>query len=289
MDAERELNPDGSAKDPWSLSTVENVESLKAILRLIPMWSTGVMMLVILNNNFTTLQAKIMDRHITSGFEIPPGSFGVISVVTITCWIAFYDRAVVPLLAKHCGMPRGLNPKVRIALGLLLSCISMIVAGVVESIRRKMAISNGMEDQPNAVVGMSAMWLAPQLILVGFAEAINSIGQIELYYAILSKSMSSLAMALFTLGMAVANLVGGLLIDLVDVFSSTGGKESWLSTNLNEGHLDYYYFLLAFLAFINYLYCLICCRVYDSSEGSISTRLNDAEKEDLDHAPLPST
>ncbi|KAJ8432388.1 hypothetical protein Cgig2_009990 [Carnegiea gigantea] len=289
VDGERELNPDGSAKDPWSLSTVEQVESLKAILRLMPLWSTGIMMLVVVTNTFTTLQAKIMDRHITSGFEIPAGSFSVLSVVIITIWIAFYDRVVVPLLAKYCGMPLGPDPRIRMALGLLLSCIAMIIAGVVESIRRKMAIDNGMEDQPNAVFGMSAMWLAPQLVLVGFAEGTNSVAQMQFYYAHLSKSMYSLAMAMFTLGMAVANLVGGLLIDLVDVFSSAGGKESWLSTNLDKGHLDYYYFLLAFLGFINFLYFLICCRVYDSSEGSVSRRLNDAKKEDSGCTPLPST
>lgn len=288
VDGKRELNPDGSAKDPWSLSTVEQVESLKAILRLMPLWSTGIMMLIIVTNTFTTLQAKIMDRHITSGFEIPAGSFTVLSVVIITFWVAFYDRVVVPLLAKYCGMPRGPDPRIRMALGLLLSCIAMIIAGVVESIRRKMAIDNGMEDQPN-VVGMSAMWLAPQLVLIGLAEATNAVGQIEFYHAHLSKAMSSLAMAIFTLGMAVSSLVGGLLIDLVDVFSSARGKESWLSTDLNKGHLDYYYFLLAFLVFINFLYFLICCRVYDSSEGSVSRRLNDAKKEDSGWTPLPST
>ncbi|KAA8525271.1 hypothetical protein F0562_007126 [Nyssa sinensis] len=44
-DHDKDLNPDGSASSPWSLCTVEQVESLKAFLRVIPMWSTGIMLL----------------------------------------------------------------------------------------------------------------------------------------------------------------------------------------------------------------------------------------------------
>ncbi|WMV28671.1 hypothetical protein MTR67_022056 [Solanum verrucosum] len=36
-DPERDLNPDGSASNPWNLSSLEQVESLKALLRVLPM------------------------------------------------------------------------------------------------------------------------------------------------------------------------------------------------------------------------------------------------------------
>ena len=51
--------------------------------------------------------------------------------------------------------------------------------------------------------------------------------------------MSSNAVALFTVGLAAANLVGSLLVNIVNSATSKGGKESWLSSNLNKGHLDY--------------------------------------------------
>lgn len=72
---EQDLNPDGKASDPWSLCTVDQVEELKALLKVIPLWSTGIMMAVnISQNSFPLLQAASMDRHITSNFEIPAGS-----------------------------------------------------------------------------------------------------------------------------------------------------------------------------------------------------------------------
>lgn len=281
-----ELNPDGSASDSWSLCTVERVENLKAVLRLIPIWSTGIIMLLATDQTYTTLQAKIMNCHVTSGFQIPAGSFNVFLVGTVTIWVAFYDRVMVPLLAKYFGMPRGLGPRVRIGIGLLLSCVAMVTAGTVETVRRKIAIDKGMEDLPDAVLNMSAMWLVPQMVLLGLAEAFNAVGQIEFYYSQLPKSMASIAMAIFTLGMALSSLLGGLLVDLVDTFSSSGGKTSWLSHNLNKGHVDYYYWMLAFIGLVNFLYYLVCSRVYGPSESQ--NRRHDDLIDDSGYRDLPS-
>uniref|UniRef100_A0A5B7BHE7 Peptide transporter n=1 Tax=Davidia involucrata TaxID=16924 RepID=A0A5B7BHE7_DAVIN len=280
-DPDRELNPDGSASNPWSLCTVEQVESLKSFLRVIPMWSTGIMPLVSLTQlSFSTLQAKTMDRHIMSNFEIPAGSFSAFMVVTLTIWVAFYDRVMVPLLTKYTGRPRGLSPVVRMGIGSLLSCVAMAVSAITESIRREMAIEEGLEDNPDAVVGISAMWLLPQFALLGLSEGFNAIGQIEFFYSQFPKSMSSMAMALFTLEMAVSNLVGSLLVNIVDSVTAEGANGSWLSKNLNKGHVDYYYWLITFLGLVNFLYFLICCQAYGLSEDEV--------EEESDYRDLPS-
>ncbi|XP_028077911.1 protein NRT1/ PTR FAMILY 1.2-like [Camellia sinensis] len=177
-DPERDLNPDGSASNPWHLCTVEQVESLKALLKAIPMFSAGIMViLVICQNSFSTLQAKTMNRHINSSFEIPAGSFSVFMIVTLTLWVTFYDRFMVALLAKCTGRPLGLSPRVRMGIGLLLSCLATVVSAVIERKRRSKAIEQGFQEDPNAVVDMTAMWLVPQYAILGLAEAFYSIGQ----------------------------------------------------------------------------------------------------------------
>ncbi|KAI3741669.1 hypothetical protein L1987_59343 [Smallanthus sonchifolius] len=93
----------------------------------------------------------------------------------------------------------------------------------------------------NMAVDMSAMWLVPQYALLGLAEAFNAIGQMEFYYSELSKSMSSIAIAMFMVSMAISGLVGSLLINVVDTVTTKGGNISWLSSDINEGHVDYYY------------------------------------------------
>ncbi|XP_028080096.1 protein NRT1/ PTR FAMILY 1.2-like isoform X2 [Camellia sinensis] len=260
---QRDLNPDGSASDPWSLCTVEQVESLKALLNAIPMWSSGVMVTVSMTQtSFATLQANTMDRHLISNFEIPAGSFSVFMVATLIIWIGLYEWAMVPLLARYTGNLRGLSPKVRMGISLVVTSIAVAIGAITESVRRKMAIEEGLADDPNAIVDMSAMWLIPQFALLGAGDAFNSSGQVEFYMTRFSKSMSSIAVALYTFGMAMAALVGSVLVSTVDNVTSSGGKISWLSKNINKGHVDYYYWLITILGLVNFVYFLICCRIF---------------------------
>jgi peptide/histidine transporter 3/4 len=106
------------------------------------------------------------------------------------------------------------------------------------------------------------MWLVPQYCLNGLAEAFNAIGQTEFYYSEFPKSMSSIAAALFGLGMAVANLLASAILSAVDKLTSRGGKESWVSNNINKGHYDNYYWLLAIMSSVNLLYFLVCSWAY---------------------------
>ncbi|KAF9614586.1 hypothetical protein IFM89_019369 [Coptis chinensis] len=206
---EKELKVDGSTINPWSLCTIEQVEELKALLKVIPLWSTGILIAVnISQNSFPLLQAKSMDRHVTSNFQIPAGSFGMCAIGTLTIWVAIYDRLVLPQLAKITGKPYGIGLKQRMGIGIALSCMAMAVSAIVESIRRRTAIEQGFAENPESVLDMSAMWLVPQHCLTGLAEAFFAIGQTEFFYSELPKSMSSIATALFGLGMAFGNLLG---------------------------------------------------------------------------------
>ncbi|KAI8558709.1 hypothetical protein RHMOL_Rhmol04G0118100 [Rhododendron molle] len=81
------LAPTGNLRatsDPWNPCTVEQVESLKAFLRVKPVRSTGIMVEVsVTQNSLATLQAKTMDRHIASDFQIPAGSISVFIVLML--------------------------------------------------------------------------------------------------------------------------------------------------------------------------------------------------------------
>ena len=266
---------------------MEQLESLKALLKVIPMWSTGLVLIVTIDQGFLTLQANSMDRHLFSNFEIPAGSFSLFMIITLTIWVAFYDRVLALLLARYTGNPQGLSPIVRMGMGLVMSFIAMVLAGVVESIRLKKAVEEGVEDDPDAVLDMSAMWLVPQTVCIGLAEALNAIGQIQFFYMLFPKSMSSVGVAMFTSEMALASLIGSLLVNIINSITSHGGKASWLANNLNEGHLDYYYWLLGFLNLINFFYFLFCCRFYKSHHNSNMLSKKVPEKES-GYTPLPS-
>lgn len=219
-----------------------------------------------------------MDRTLFGNFKIPPASFVVFAVLTLGLWVAIYDRIIVPFLSKYTNNKRGLSFEQRMGFGLFLSCIATAVAAVVERKRRTRAIQQGLGNNPLGIVKMSAMWLVPQFCLTGLSEAFNAIGQIEYYYANFPKSMSSIGVALFALGLAVGNLVGSAIVQIVNHFSKRGGRIEWLSDNLNQGHYDYYYWVLSLLSLVNFFYFILLTCFYDCSDDQKSS--DEEEKEE---------
>ncbi|CAJ2674823.1 unnamed protein product [Trifolium pratense] len=285
---ETDLNPDGSISNPWNLCTIGQVESLKSLLRVLPIWSTGIFMMAT-QSSFSTLQAKTMNRRLFGNFNFPAGSFNLIMILTLSIVIPSYDRIAVPLLAKYTGRPRGFSCKVRIGIGMLFVILAKAIAAIVETVRRNAVIEQGFEDEPNAVINMSALWLVPEFVLIGFGEAFTPVGLVEYFYTYFPKSMSSFAMAMFTLELAASDVVGSVIVNIVDKVTSIGGKESWLTTNINKGHLNYYYALLAILGMINYLYYLVICWASGPEHGEKLEASSEKEDDKFDYKELPTS
>lgn len=258
-----QMGQDEVALNPLNICTVDQVEELKALIRVLPLWSTSIMMSINISQvSFGLLQAKTMDRRLIGDFKIPAGSFIMFGIGTIFIWIVLYDRVIIPLASKIRGKPVYLGPKVRMGIGLFCSFMSMVVSAIVEHIRRRKAFQQGFNNNPSGLVNMSAYWLVPQHVLGGLAEAFNSIAQTEFYYSEFPKSMSSIASSMFGLGMAFANLLASAILNTVNHVTSKGGKVSWTSTNINKGYYESYYWLLAIMSAVNLLYFLVCSWVY---------------------------
>ncbi|XP_074568012.1 protein NRT1/ PTR FAMILY 1.2 [Curcuma longa] len=273
---EKDLNPDGTAADPWRLCTVEQVEVLKAVVRVLPIWSTGVMVAIIINQSFPVLQALSMDRHIGPHFQIPAATVTVFSIVTLTLWVALYDRLLVAPLARLTGRPRGLGLKQRLGFGLVLSTIATVVMAITEHIRRRRAIDQGLMDK--GIVHMSAMWLIPQYCLMGLAEAFSFIGQIEFYYSEFPRSMTTVGLSLLALSFGTGSLVGAVIVAVVDRVTEANGGVSWLDRNLNKGRYDYYYWMLTAMSVANVFYFMVCSQIY-GEEGKSKIWEEEEEEE----------
>ncbi|XP_027344686.1 protein NRT1/ PTR FAMILY 1.2-like isoform X2 [Abrus precatorius] len=257
-DPEKDIASDGSASNPWSLCTVDQVEELKAIIKVIPLWSSGILMYLNIGGSFGLLQAKSLNRHITPNFEVPAAS-------------------------KLRGKPVRISAKRRMGIGLFFSFLHLVTAAIVETKRRKRAIREGYINNPHAVLNMSAMWLFPQLCLGGIAEAFNAVGQNEFYYTEFPKTMSSIASSLFGLGMAAGYIISTLVFITVDHVTSRGGKDGWVSDNINKGHFDKYYWVLATISALNILYYLVCSWAYGptADEESKIAEENGSNEEEL--------
>lgn len=196
------------------------------------------------------LQALKMDRHLGPHFQIPAGCLVAISMFTLTIFVPIYDRILVPIARKFTKSESGITLLQRQGIGLLITIPSMIVAGLVERKRRHWALTHA------NVVPLSAMWLIPQLVLLGIAEAFNLIGQVEFYNRQFPEQMQTLAGSLFFCSLAGASYLSSFLVGIVRK------QTSWLDNNIDNGRLDYYYYLIAILGVVNLLYFLIVAHFY---------------------------
>ncbi|KAK8343154.1 hypothetical protein V6Z12_A08G281700, partial [Gossypium hirsutum] len=81
---QEDLTSNGTASNPWSLCTIDQVEDLKALIGVMPLCFAGIMLSITVNQGqFMVIQAGTMDRHVTSNFEIPAGSFSMFMMNTM--------------------------------------------------------------------------------------------------------------------------------------------------------------------------------------------------------------
>ncbi|PIN10685.1 H+/oligopeptide symporter [Handroanthus impetiginosus] len=247
-----------STSGPWTLCTVTQVEETKILLRMLPIILSTVFMGTCLAQlqTFTIQQAITMDRKIGS-VKIPGPSIPVIPLAFVSILLPIYDRFFVPLAQKFTGIPTGITPLQRVAVGLVLSAISMGVSGIIETHRKQVAIKHNMVD-PNGPLPISIFWLGIQYAISGMGETLTLVALLEFFYAESSSGMKCLGTAISRCTVAFGYYTSTAVVNVVNKVS--GG---WLaSNNLNRDKLEYFYWLLAGLSVVNLAVYLLCASWY---------------------------
>ncbi|XP_039047699.1 protein NRT1/ PTR FAMILY 2.13-like [Hibiscus syriacus] len=254
---ENDIQPDGSF-NRWRLCSVQDVEEVKCIIRIIPVWASGIISFTAMGQQgtFTLSQALKMDRHLGPKFQIPAGSMGVISMITIGIFLPVYDRIIVPALRKITKREGGITLLQRIGIGIFFSILAMIAAGMFEQKRRNSATLH-----PGAPP-ISVFWLSPQLVLMGFCEAFNILGQIEFFNKQFPEHMRSIANSLLFCSLGGSSYLSSLVVNIVHHVTGSHCRPDWLTNDINTGRLDYFYYLLAVMGAFNFVYFLYVAHRY---------------------------
>ncbi|KAJ4839978.1 hypothetical protein Tsubulata_033153, partial [Turnera subulata] len=265
----------------WNLSTLTDVEEVKLVLRMLPIWATTIMFWTIYAQmtTFSVSQATTMDRHIGKSFQIPPASLTVFFVGSILLTVPIYDRIIVPIARKLLKNPQGLTPLQRIGVGLVFSILSMVAGALTEVKRLRAARSHGLTDDPTAVIPLSVFWLVPQFFFVGSGEAFTYIGQLDFFLRECPKGMKTMSTGLFLSTLSLGFFFSSLLVSIVH--KVTGNSKPWLADNLNQGRLHYFYWLLAILSTVNFVIYMLCARWYvykDKRLAEQGIELNEADE-----------
>ncbi|KAL1371221.1 hypothetical protein HN51_001445 [Arachis hypogaea] len=270
-----------TAERKWYLSTLTDIEEVKMVLRMLPIWATTIMFWTIYAqmSTFSVSQATTMDRHIGKSFQIPAASLTVFFVGSILLTVPVYDRVVVPIMRKSLKNPQGLTPLQRIGVGLVLSIFAMVAAALTEIKRLRVAESHGLDhDDASKVVPLSVFWLIPQFFFVGSGEAFTYIGQLDFFLRECPKGMKAMSTGLFLSTLSLGFFFSSLLVTIVD--KVTGTRKPWLADNLNKGKLYNFYWLLATLSAFNVVIFLLCSKWYVYKDKRLAEEGIELEESD---------
>ncbi|KAL6848290.1 hypothetical protein ACP4OV_022418 [Aristida adscensionis] len=246
----------GRCDNGWRLCTVQQVEDLKALLNVFPVWSSGIFVSVsiALMLAMNVLQALAMDRSLGPRFTIPAGSITVFSLAAFIAASPVLDRAVFPLWHRATGAPPP-TPLRRIGLGHVVNIAGMVATALVER-RRLGLMPRGHHGGADGVATMSAMRLFIPLGIVGVGEALHFPGNLAFYYQEFPKTLRSTATAMAPLTIALGYYLSTVFVDAVRRLTS------WLPGDINHGRLDNIFWAAAVAATVNFGYFLICASRY---------------------------
>ncbi|XP_010912660.1 protein NRT1/ PTR FAMILY 4.3-like [Elaeis guineensis] len=274
----------GMKESPWKLCTVTEVEQVKIILSVIPIFACTIIFNTVLAQlqTFSVQQGSTMNTQlITKSFHIPPASLQSIPYIMLIVLVPIYDMCFVPLARRLTGKESGITPLQRLGIGLCTVTFSMVVAALVEKKRREVAIGS------NKL--LSIFWIAPQFLIFGVSEMFTAVGLIEFFYKQSLYGMQSFLTAMTYCSYSFGFFLSSLLVSLVNKITSSSSKSGWLSDNdLNKDRLDYFYWLLAALSLLNFFNYLYWSRWYPSNP-SLSTAVVHGSYGEKDHLSFSSS
>ena len=114
------------------------------------------------------------------------------------------------------------------------------------------------------------LWQAPQYAIIGLSQIFASICSLELFYSEAPKDMRTISQALYY----ITNGFGNWFAIPLTLIVNSNENDQWITTDVNDGHLDLYFFLLAIImiscVFIHY----IASRKYEYVDQTILQSLS---------------
>ncbi|KAK6940381.1 Proton-dependent oligopeptide transporter family [Dillenia turbinata] len=265
-----------TSESPWKLCTMTQVEQVKILISVVPIFACTIIFNTILAQlqTFSVQQGSSMNTRITKSFRIPPASLQSIPYLILIFVVPIYETTFVPFARKITGRDSGITPLQRVGIGLFIATFSMVSAALVENKRRNSSL------QSNKI---SIFWIAPQFLIFGLSEMFTAVGLIEFFYKQSLEGMQSFLTAMTYCSYSFGFYLSTLLVSLVNKITSTSNGGGWLSDNdLNKDRLDLFYWLLAALSLANFLNYLFWSKWYSHIPSLSPTSTHDSHRQDME-------
>lgn len=244
--------------------TVKDVEEVKIVLKILPIFMSTIMLNCCLAqlSTFSVQQSATMNTMLGS-FKVPPASLPVFPVLFIMILAPVYNHIIVPFARKVTKTEMGITHLQRIGTGLFLSIVAMAVAALVETKRKKTAAEFGLTDSTKPLP-ITFLWVALQYLFLGSADLFTLAGMMEFFFTEAPWSMRSLATALSWASLAMGYFLSTVLVSIINkVTGAFGGHTPWLlGSNLNHYSLERFYWLMCVLSGLNFVHYLFWANSY---------------------------
>jgi peptide/histidine transporter 3/4 len=104
------------------------------------------------------------------------------------------------------------------------------------------------DDMPQ-MSSVSIFWQAPQFVLIGVSEIFASITSLEFFYSQAPSEMRSVSQA----SNLLTNAIGSWLTIPLTIAVNANRSHKWIDDNVDKGHLDWYFYLLAAIMATTYI------------------------------------
>ncbi|KAJ1425567.1 Proton-dependent oligopeptide transporter family [Sesbania bispinosa] len=209
---------------PWKVCTVTQVEEVKILTRMLPILASTIIMNTCLAQlqTFSVQQGNVMNLKLGS-FTVPAPSIPVIPLLFLSILIPIYELFFVPFARKITHHPSGVTQLQRVGVGLVLSSISMTIAGVIEVKRR----DQGRKDPSKPI---SLFWLSFQYAIFGIADMFTLVGLLEFFYREAPATMKSLSTSFTWLSMSLGYFLSTVFVNVINSVTKriTPSKQGWL-------------------------------------------------------------
>ena len=224
-------------------------------------------------------------------YLIPAAWLSMADQIIIILLIPLVDRIVYPFLKKKLNVE--ICTRSRMVFGMMFACLSVVVAGIVETNRMHIIENNStthdrlipqiIDNTTYIAADFSILWQIPQYTLVGCGEVFCSVASLFFAYTAAPKSMQSIIMGLFYFSMGLGSLVGSLILyGFHDLIYS---REDHDDINCENCHLDCYFYFLGVLQFISIFVFILVDRKYcltkvKNDKSSVCDEKKNAGNED---------
>ncbi|XP_057532815.1 protein NRT1/ PTR FAMILY 7.3-like [Amaranthus tricolor] len=263
--------------DERNLCTVTQVEEVKCILRLLPIWICTIMYSVVFTQMASLFVEQGAAMNTTIGrFHISPASMSVFDIISVVSFIIIYRRVISPFIIRLRN--KDLTELQRMGIGLILAISAMVTAGTVEIFRLKYA--KGYYKNFENASSLSIFWQVPQYMLIGASEVFMYVGQLEFFNGQAPDGLKTFGSALCMLSMSFGNYTSSVIVTMIMKITTRNNMPGWIPENLNEGHLERFFFLLAALTAVDFMVYMFYASSYKYIQPEESKEANNAKNEE---------